>query len=183
MILAFLKKLLSKHKCIPRPNSANNASVSFYELTGKTIKGEDFNFSQLKGKKVLIVNTASKCGYTGQYAQLEDLHRLYKEKLIVLGFPCNDFLGQEPEGEAKIMEFCSINYGVSFQLFEKITLKGAQKSPIYEWLSNTKLNGWNETAPIWNFCKYLIDEKGELALYASPAILPTDKEFIRHITS
>lgn len=178
MLLSYLKNVFGSHQCIIRPPNANKSSSSFYDLKSRTINGESFDFSKLNGKKVLIVNTASNCAYTDQYSLLENFHRMYENSLIVLGFPCNDFFGQEPESETKIQEFCSLQYDVSFPLFEKVTTVGAQKSPVFNWLSSKADNGWNDRSPRWNFCKYLIDEKGELLLYATSGILPTHKDLI-----
>lgn len=178
MLLSYIKNVFGRHQCFVRPPGADKASRSFYELKSRSITGENFNFSGLKGKKVLIVNTASRCAYTDQYSLLENFQRIYKNSLVVLGFPCNDFFAQEPESESKIMEFCNVNYDVSFPLFEKITTVGAAKSPVFSWLSSKVQNGWNHRSPRWNFCKYLVDEKGELLLYATSAILPTHKDLI-----
>ena len=176
-----VKMFLGRQKCVVRPRNAQKSPVSFFDLSAKTIAGEKFLFSQLKGKKTLIINTASKCGYTDQYAIIESFHRMYKDSVTVLGFPCNDFMGQEPESETKIMEFCSVNYGVTFQLFEKITLEGEQRSAVYDWLSKKSKNGWNNNAPTWNFCKYLIDENGELLFFAGSTVLPTHTDFMSFI--
>ncbi|MCD6067734.1 MAG: glutathione peroxidase [Bacteroidetes bacterium] len=173
-----IKLFFGGQKCVVKPASVPKAPVSFFDLYAKTISGEKFHFSQLKGKKTLIINTASKCSYTDQYTILESFHQTYGNSVTVLGFPCNDFLGQEPESETKIMEFCSINYGVSFQLFEKMTLKGESRSQVYDWLGSRQKNGWSNHTPTWNFCKYLVDENGELLLFASSSVLPTHKDFM-----
>ena len=141
---------------------------SFYELEATANNGEAISFKKYSGKKVLIVNLASKCGYTPQYEELENLHQQYKEEIIVLGFPSNDFGEQEPGSDAEIAQFCKINFGVTFQLFKKGSVTGEEKQTVYEWLSDEKQNGWNSKQPDWNFCKYLIDEKGSLhSLYSS----------------
>lgn len=150
--------------------------VDFYSLSFKTITGEEFKFDQLKGKKVLIVNTASKCGYTPQFEQLEELHKTYGDKLVILGFPSNDFGAQDPGSNEDIKSFCEENYGVTFKMMDKSSVKGADKNKVYQWLSNPAKNGWNKTEPSWNFGKYIIDEKGRLVAFFPSKVKPTDKE-------
>jgi glutathione peroxidase len=138
-------------------------STSFYQLKSKTIEGKDFNFDNLKGKKVMIVNTASKCGYTGQYEDLEKLYKTYKDQnFVIIGFPANNFGRQEPGTNNEIKEFCTKNYGVSFQMMEKIDVKGDDMNAVYKWLTSKELNGKMDSSVKWNFQKYLIDEKGNL---------------------
>ncbi len=138
-------------------------TTSFYNLKAKTIEGKDFDFSSLKGKKVLIVNTASECGYTPQYADLEKLYKTYKDKsFVILGFPSNDFGEQEPGSNKDIQEFCKKNYGVTFQMMEKGTVKGKEIQPVYQWLTQKAQNGKMDSGVRWNFQKYLIDENGTL---------------------
>ena len=153
------------YKRIAKNNNGMIASSNFYDLKAMTIDGQEISFEQFKGKKVLIVNVASKCGYTYQYEGLQKLHELYGSKVSILGFPANDFLFQERGSNEEIAEFCESNYGVTFQMFEKITTKGKKQSPVYHWLSNKELNGWNDQKPSWNFCKYLIDEDGKLVAF------------------
>ena len=127
---------------------------------------------------LLVVNTASKCGYTPQYEGLEKLYRRYGERgLVVLGFPSDDFGGQEPGSNRDIANFCEVNYGVSFPMFEKVTVKGPGKAPVYQWLTDPAKNGWNEQEPLWNFCKYVINEKGELTHFFPSKTLPESPEF------
>ena len=140
-------------------------SVSFYSLKAKDIKGNEVSMSKYKGKNILIVNTASECRYTYQYEGLEKLYKKFKNDLVVLGFPTNDFWKQEPGSNKKIEQFCKINYGVTFPLFSKTTIKTKDMSPIYQWLTNPELNGWNKTKPSWNFNKYLIDKDGHLVAH------------------
>lgn len=136
---------------------------SFYDLKTKTIDGKDFNFSELKGKKVLIVNTASKCGYTPQYEDLEKLYKDYKDKnFVIIGFPANNFGHQEPGTNDEIKEFCSKNYGVSFPMMQKIDVKGDDMDPVYKWLTEKSQNGKMDSSVKWNFQKYMIDENGNL---------------------
>ena len=149
-------------------------SQSFYDINAKTIDGHQVSMEKYRGKKVLIVNVASKCGFTPQYEGLQKLHETYGESLAVLGFPSNNFFWQEPGTNAEIQKFCLTNYGVTFQMFEKIHVKGKNQHPIYKWLSDSNLNGWNDHAPSWNFYKYLVDEKGILIKYFSMRTAPTD---------
>ncbi len=144
----------------------------------KTIDGTEFDYAQLKGKKVLIVNTASECGYTPQYNDLEKLYQGYKDKLIILGFPANNFGGQEPGTNEEIKEFCKSKYSVTFPMFEKISVLGDDMAPLYKWLTSKDLNGWNDQQPKWNFNKYLIDEEGNLVKYYSSAVKPMSDEIV-----
>jgi glutathione peroxidase len=136
-------------------------ATSFYDLNATTIDGDAFDFSQLKGKRVLIVNTASKCGYTPQYEGLQELHDTYgKENFIILGFPSNDFGFQEPGSEEKIADFCEKNYGVTFQMMSKVKTSARSGHAVYQWLCNASQNGVSDANVSWNFNKFLIDENG-----------------------
>ncbi|MEO6455472.1 MAG: glutathione peroxidase [Ginsengibacter sp.] len=150
--------------------------VSFYHLEAKSNNGKVMSFEKFRNKKILIVNLASKCGFTPQYYELEKLHQLYKDKIIILGFPSNDFGAQEPGNDDKIAEFCRVNFGVTFQLFHKDHVKGFKKQPVYQWLCDPAKNGWNKDEPTWNFCKYLVDEEGNLVNFFSSAVSPLSKE-------
>lgn len=145
---------------------------SFYSLEATANNGELINFEKYRGKRVLIVNLASQCGYTPQYAELEEINQRYKDKITLLGFPSNDFGGQEPGTDEEIAQLCKINFGVTFQLFHKDHVKGKEKQPVYQWLSDAKKNGWNNEEPTWNFCKYLIDEEGNLNKVFSSSVSP-----------
>jgi glutathione peroxidase len=171
------KKVFTK----PQNNSTPVASKSFYDFTMKSIEGKEINFSDYKGKKVLVVNTASECGYTPQFNDLEELHQKYKDKIVLLGFPANNFGGQEPGSNAEIATFCQRNFGVTFQLFEKSDVVGTNQNPLYQWLTHKEQNGWNDKAPSWNFCKYLINEKGELIKFYSAAINPMSDEIVNEL--
>ena len=166
------------YKRIAKNNNGMIASSNFYDLKAITIDGQEISFEQFKGKKVLIVNVASKCGYTYQYEGLQKLHELYGSKISILGFPANDFLFQERGSNEEIAEFCESNFGVTFQMFEKITTKGKKQSPVYHWLSNKELNGWNDQKPSWNFCKYLIDEDGKLVAFFDSKVKPLSEEIV-----
>jgi glutathione peroxidase len=157
----------------------SKSTQSFYDFKMKSLDGKEIDFKQYKGKKVLIVNTASKCGYTPQYAELEELHKKYGDKLVILGFPANNFMKQEPGSNEEIGEFCSRNYGVTFQMFEKVDVVGKDKAPLYKWLSDKSLNGWNNEEPSWNFCKYLISENGELLNFFNAKVTPLSAEMMK----
>ncbi|HPD64646.1 MAG TPA: glutathione peroxidase [Bacteroidia bacterium] len=159
----------------------SNAQISnFYELKATTIDGKEFKFSSLKGKKVIIVNTASKCGFTPQYEKLESLYKKYQSKgLVIIGFPSNDFLNQEPGSNEDIQKFCSVNYGVTFPMMSKIKVTGDNMHPVYKWLTDKNLNGKFSEKVSWNFQKFLIDEKGVLVKVVPPRTSPDDPEIIR----
>jgi len=181
-ILVFLSSCFSYGDVKRKPEQPlNQVSASFYDFKLLSIDGKVIDFSTYKGKKVLIVNTASKCGFTPQYKDLERFYEKYKDKVVVLGFPCNDFGQQEPGNAKEIKGFCEENYGISFQLFEKVKVKGEGISPLYKWLTDPKLNGWNAQIPTWNFCKYLINEKGELVGFYASAIKPFSKKILKDI--
>lgn len=151
--------------------------ASFYDLKITQNNGQVLEFNQLKNKKVLLVNTASDCGYTGQYAELQELSEKEQSSLTVIGFPANDFKEQEKAEDSEIAAFCKVNYGVDFPLSVKSSVvKGSLQHPVYQWLTQPGKNGWNEHEPDWNFSKYLIDEKGKLIGYFGPAISPLGKE-------
>lgn len=155
---------------------------TFYDLKTKTIDGKDFNFADLKGKKVMVVNTASKCGYTPQYEDLEKLYQTYKDKnFVIIGFPANNFGHQEPGTNTEIKEFCTKNYGVSFQMMEKISVKGDDMDVIYKWLTEKTLNNKMDSSVKWNFQKYLIDEKGNLVDVAYSKTKPMDDVIVNWI--
>ncbi len=140
---------------------------SIHQFKIKTLEGEDFDFSSLKGKKILIVNTASKCGFTPQYKELETLFETYKDKnFVIVGFPCNQFGNQEPGNSSDIKSFCTRNYGVTFLMMEKVDVKGDSICDIYKWLTEKKLNGVMNSSVKWNFQKYMIDENGFLVDFA-----------------
>ena len=155
--------------CRPAASGPMQATMSFHQFQANDITGRPFNMASLKGRKVLVVNTASECGFTPQYKQLEELYERYKDKgLVVIGFPSNDFGGQEPGDEKQIASFCTKNYGVTFPLMAKVHAKGPEQSAVYAWLTQKKLNGVLDSEVKWNFQKYLIDEDGRLvAMYPS----------------
>jgi glutathione peroxidase len=154
------------------------AQNGFYDFKVKTLEGDQFDFSSLKGKKVMIVNTASKCGNTPQYKQLESLYEKYGDKLVILGFPANDFGSQEPGTAQEIKKFCTENYGVTFPMMDKVTVKGKDMAPVYKWLTSRDLNGVKDSQVKWNFQKYLIDENGNLVDVLDPKEMPDSEKVI-----
>jgi glutathione peroxidase len=162
-------------KQVQENKASVKGTVEFYTLTTKDIAGNTFSFEQFKGKKVLIVNTASDCGYTGQYENLEKLSKQFKDNLVVVGFPANDFKNQETKDDQAIAAFCQKNYGVSFPLMAKsVVVKSSTQNSVYGWLTSAILNGWCNQAPAWNFCKYLVNEQGVLTHYFPMSIDPLD---------
>lgn len=158
-------------------------SKSFYDFTVTDINGKEFPLSQLKGKKVMVVNTASQCGLTKQYKTLEEVYKTYGgDKFIIIGFPANNFLSQEPGTNDEIKEFCTKNYGVTFPMMSKISVKGDDMHPLYKWLTTKSLNGVMDSEVGWNFQKYLIDESGNLVDMVKPRESPDSKRIIEFIT-
>lgn len=157
--------------------SKKMATTDFYSLKTTLNNGQTLDFSTLKNKKVMLVNTASDCGFTKQYDGLQELHEKFKDKVTIIGFPANDFGAQEKGSDDTIAEFCKVNFGVTFPLAKKSTvIKNGEQSEVYQWLTDETKNGWNNTAPTWNFCKYLIDEKGNLTHFFEAAVEPMGKE-------
>jgi glutathione peroxidase len=155
---------------------------SIYDFKVKDIEGNEFDMASLKGKKVLIVNTASKCGLTPQYELLQALYDKYgNEKFTIIGFPANNFLGQEPGSNEEIQEFCQKNYGVTFPMMSKISVKGDDMAPIYQWLTQKAKNGVKDSEVSWNFQKYMIDENGHLVDFVSPKTKPDDPKIVSWI--
>lgn len=154
---------------------------TFHDFSIKSIEGNTINFADYKGKKILVVNVASECGYTPQYAQLQELHENASDQLVIVGFPCNDFGGQEPGSHATIQQFCQVRYGVTFPLSEKIGIKTNTHS-IYQWLTQKSENGVKDSEVTWNFCKYLIDENGHLVGNFSHSVTPFDDSILKHVT-
>lgn len=165
--------------------SSDNGKVkNLYSFKAKTIDGKEFDFSSLKGKKVMIVNTASKCGNTPQYKQLEEVYKTYgSDKFVIVGFPANNFGGQEPGTNDEIKSFCTLNYGVTFPMMSKISVKGDDMDPLYKWLTQKNLNGKMDSEVKWNFQKYLIDEKGQLVDVVDPRTLPDAEKVVNWIKS
>lgn len=163
-------------------NAGTTPPVSFYSLTAVANNGDTVTFDSYKGKKVLLVNTASNCGYTSQYDDLQKLSEQFKDKLVVLGFPANDFKEQEKGTDAEIAEFCRKNFGVSFPLMQKsVVIKSAEQNPVFQWLTDSSKNGWSNKRPSWNFSKYLVNEKGVLTHYFDPSVSPLSADVIKAI--
>jgi glutathione peroxidase len=154
---------------------------SFYELETVLNDGSTLSFSSLRGKKVLLVNTASDCGYTNQYEALQELYNRFEGALTIVAFPANDFKEQEKGDDAEIAAFCKLNYGISFPLARKSIVKGNERNEVFRWLSDKQLNGWNDQQPTWNFSKYLVSEDGRLLRYFDPAISPLSEDMLQLI--
>lgn len=175
LITVFLMKFTNQSQ------EVMNTSPSIYEISINSISGEPINFEDFKGKKILIVNTASECGFTGQYADLEKLYKTYKDKLVVIGVPCNQFGGQEPGTLTEIKSFCEVNYGVTFLLTEKVDVKGDNQHPLYQWLTKKELNGVKSSSVKWNFQKYLIDENGKFIDYYYSITKPMSSKITKQL--
>ena len=182
LIMKFSQKG-EKGKVLLKP-TAVSAIVRSDVLLIDLSNGESLELKALKGKKVLLVNTASDCGYTGQFEELQQVQNLYKDSLVIVGFPANDFLEQEKGSDSSIQSFCQVNYGVTFPMAKKsVVIKNGDQNLIFEWLSNPAKNGWNDQEPVWNFSKYLLSETGELLGYFGPAISPNDTRLLDLITN
>jgi glutathione peroxidase len=160
------------------------AQTSFYDFKVETIDGKPFDLSSLKGKKVMVVNTASKCGLTPQYEELEELYKSYSAAgdFVIIGFPANNFMNQEPGTNEEIQAFCSENYGVTFPMMSKISVKGKDIHPLYKWLTTKELNGVKDSEVSWNFQKYLIDEKGNLVEVIPPREKPMSEKVLNWLS-
>ena len=164
-------------------NTQSMTKETIYSFKVKDLSGNEFDFASLKGKKILIVNTASKCGLTPQYKDLEAIYEKYKEKnFVIIGFPANNFASQEPGTSKEISEFCQLNYGVTFPMMEKVSVKGDDMCEVYKFLTQKSKNGLQDSEVEWNFQKYLINEKGELEKVIAPRVLPTDASIVDWIT-
>ena len=155
----------------------SNAPIDFYNNTITLNNGSALNLSVYKGKKIMIVNTASNCGFTRQYESLEKLYNKYKDSLVLIAFPSNDFGEQEKGSDETIAQFCKKNYGISFPIAKKgVVVKTEEQQELYKWLTHKEMNGWNEKEPTWNFCKYIINEKGELTHFFNSSVEPLGEE-------
>ena len=180
--LIFIDKLIPVKDAL-LVNAHNKLPLtSIYSIQALASNNDSFLLEKYKGKKILLVNTASNCGYTAQYDELESLYGKYKDKLVILAFPSNDFKGQEPHDDTAIGKFCKLNYGVTFPIMKKAgVLKGKDQSETYKWLTDVNKNGWCNKEPSWNFCKYLVNEEGVLTHYFKQGISPLDKRLISAI--
>ncbi len=180
LIMKLTKKDQAKAKVLNNEGNVS-APVSFYSLKAINNKGQEVSLNQYEGKKTIVVNVASNCGYTSQYDALERVYEKEKNNLVILGFPANDFGGQEPGSDQEIDSFCRINFGVSFPLFKKSSVLQQDKNEVFTWLTDPGKNGWNSQSPVWNFCKYVIDEKGNLIGFYASAVDPESELFSKVI--
>jgi len=164
-----------------KPAKLMQETASIYNISINSLTGEPIDLSQFKGKKILIVNTASECGFTGQYEGLQELYDTYKDKLVIIGVPCNQFGGQEPGSAKEIESFCQVNYGVTFLMTEKVDVKGENQHELYNWLTNKELNGVSSSTVKWNFQKYLIDEEGHFVDYYYSITKPLSSKITDHL--
>ncbi len=162
-------------------SSVQDPKTSIYDIEINSLSGELIDLSEFKGKKILFVNTASKCGFTGQYEGLQKLHETYKDKVVVIGLPCNQFGSQEPGNADEIQSFCQVNYGVDFLMSEKIDVKGSNQHPLYAWLTKKEINGKKDSSVKWNFQKYLVDEKGNLIDYYLSVTKPMSSKITNYL--
>jgi glutathione peroxidase len=174
LIIMGLASFLSDKLSSARKSDSVQGSIYDFKIT--SIDGKEIDFAQYQGKSILIVNTASKCGYTPQFEGLEKLHELYQDKVTVLGFPANNFLWQEPGSNDEIASFCQKNYGVTFQMFEKISVKGGDKHSLYKWLEAKTGH-----SPSWNFCKYIVSKDGTTVKFFSQKVEPLDSAIVNAI--
>jgi glutathione peroxidase len=183
-IKKFMKKIVLLFLLIMMNSLAVNAqsTPTIYQFKVKDLSGKTFDFASLKGKKILVVNTASKCGYTPQYEQLEAIYKKYKgENFVIVGFPANNFGSQEPGTNAEIATFCKANYGVTFPMMSKISVKGSDMNEVYQFLTKKSKNGLKDSNVEWNFQKYLINEKGQLEQVYLSGVEPNDEKIINWI--
>lgn len=164
-----------------KSTAQNTPTQSIYDIKINSLEGQPIDLSEYKGKYILFVNVASKCGFTGQYSDLQKLYDEYQDKLMIIGVPCNQFGGQEPGTADEIQTFCEKNYGVSFLMTEKVDVKGDNQHPLYKWLTNKELNGNSNSSVKWNFQKYLVNGKGELVDYYFSITNPTSAKITKHL--
>ena len=172
------KKMMGGRKILTAKNTI--PLVSFYSLHVKLNNNSNLDFNLLSGKKIVVVNTASDCGFTNQYSELQSLFERYQHKLEIIAFPSNDFKEQEKGSDEDIAHFCKVNYGVTFPLVKKSIVKKIHgQNDVFKWLTSKELNGWNDQEPSWNFSKYLIDEEGKLIGYFDPSVSPLSTDFLK----
>ena len=184
LILALSLLFLGNSQAQTQKNKNKKAmeKQTIYQFKVQDLSGKEFDFASLKGKKILMVNTASQCGLTPQYKELEALYKKYKSKnFVIVGFPANNFGAQEPGTNAEIATFCQKNYGVTFPMMSKISVKGKDIHKVYQFLTQKSKNGFKDSEVEWNFQKYLINEKGQLEKVISPQVLPTDASIVNWI--
>lgn len=179
--VAFLQSCTNQKSEISQSKTKELMGKTIYDFKVESLDGKEINFADFKGKKILIVNTASECGFTPQYADLEKLYEEYKDKLVIVGFPANNFGGQEPGTNTEIGAFCQKNYGVTFPLAAKVSVKGDDTAPVFKYLTERDLNGVKNTTILWNFTKFLLDENGKLIDTFISTTKPTDDAITKHL--
>ncbi|MBV8327550.1 glutathione peroxidase [Chryseobacterium sp.] len=179
--MAFLQSCTNQKSEISQSKTKELMGKTIYDFKVEGIDGKEINFADFKGKKILIVNTASECGFTPQYADLEKVYEQYKDKLVIVGFPANNFGGQEPGTNTEIGAFCQKNYGVTFPLAAKVSVKGDDTAPIFKYLTEKELNGVKNTTILWNFTKFLIDENGKLIDTFVSTTKPTSESITKYL--
>ena len=180
-VVAFLKSCTGQKSETSQANTEKEMGKTIYDYKVEALDGSEINFADFKGKKILIVNTASECGFTPQYADLEKLYEANKDKLVIVGFPANNFGGQEPGTNAEIGTFCQKNYGVTFPMAAKVSVKGDDTAPIFKYLTEKELNGVKNSAILWNFTKFLVDENGKLIDSFVSTTKPTDDAITKYL--
>lgn len=181
-ILIAVTKLLGRKSTVLINNKNSQPPQSVYDLTVQLSNGSILPLQSYKGKKILLVNTASDCGYTNQYDDLQKLYQQFNNQLTIIGFPANDFKEQEKGNDEEIAQFCKINFGVTFPLAKKsVVVKSGDQNNIFKWLTDKKQNGWNDKMPSWNFSKYLINERGVLTHYFDPSVSPLSEEVVNAV--
>ncbi|HCA09724.1 MULTISPECIES: glutathione peroxidase [unclassified Chryseobacterium] len=179
--VAFLQSCINQKSEVSQAKTNELMGKTIYDFKVESLDGSEINFADFKGKKILIVNTASECGFTPQYADLEKVYEEYKDKLVIVGFPANNFGGQEPGTNTEIGAFCQKNYGVTFPLAAKVSVKGDDTAPIFKYLTEKELNGVKNTTILWNFTKFLIDENGKLVDTFISTTKPTDDAVTKYL--
>ncbi|MCJ7932046.1 MAG: glutathione peroxidase [Chryseobacterium sp.] len=179
--IAFLQSCTNQKSEISQTKTKELMGKTIYDFKVESLDGKEINFADFKGKKILIVNTASECGFTPQYADLEKVYEQYKDKLVIVGFPANNFGGQEPGTNTEIGAFCQKNYGVTFPLAAKVSVKGDDTAPIFKYLTEKELNGVKNTTILWNFTKFLLDENGKLIDTFVSTTKPTNEAITKYL--
>lgn len=179
--MAFLQSCTNQKSEISKAKTTELMGKTIYDFKVEGLDGKEINFADFKGKKILIVNTASECGFTPQYADLEKVYEQYKDKLVVIGFPANNFGGQEPGTNTEIGAFCQKNFGVTFPMAAKVSVKGDDTAPIFKFLTEKELNGVKNTSILWNFTKFLVDENGKLIDTFVSTTNPTDVAITKYL--
>lgn len=180
-VVAFVQSCTGQKSETSKAKTKELMGKTIYDYKVEALDGSEINFADFKGKKILIVNTASECGFTPQYADLEELNDQYKDKLVIVGFPANNFGAQEPGSNQEIATFCQKNYGVSFPMAAKVSVKGEDTAPIFKFLTEKELNGVKNSEVLWNFTKFLLDENGKLIDSFVSTTKPTDEAITKYL--